>query len=174
MMNNNWHGLIKIEEICHRSDDGKILWRASNLRNTLHGGGEQFILSALFLGGKNSTIIPEAYLFGLDNRVEILQSNTMANIVGEPTSNGYSRQAVPSTGQFQLGENEAGVTIVRSPIVVFAASSGSWGPVTNLFMTDKSDGSGSLIASVPLTSTLTVNAGESIYLRMGLSLKDCP
>lgn len=166
----NWHGLITIEEICHCGQDGKELWRAKNLKNTLHLVGEQFILSALFLG----TTIPEAYLFGLDNRISVLASNTMANIVGEPTTNGYSRQTVNSVGQFLLGQNEAGVTIIRSPIVVFAATTGAWGPVSNLFMTDKADNSGTLIASVPLTSTLTVGEGESIYLRMGLSLKDCP
>lgn len=169
--------LLTIIEIEHVAKNGKVLWQANNLQNTLHTSGEEFALKALFTNGKVSTIIPTNYYFGLDNRTTINVDDTMTTIAdtgGEPSTNSYFRQAVASLNQFTISLTIEGINIARSPIVSFVASGGSWGPVTNLFLTDQTDNSGYLIASVSLTSALTVEDGEGIHMRMGLSLKDCP
>lgn len=164
--------LIHLEYIQHISKDGKILWEDKDLYNVLHTDGEEFILRAVFLGGKTSnTYIPNYYYFGLDNRTTPAISDTMSDLVSEPFTNGYVRGAIASTSEFTLSTS-SGNKKISSPILTFQATGGSWGPVKSLFLTDKSDDSGYLISSVPLSSALTLNSGESINLRMNLVLKD--
>lgn len=166
--------LLTIQEITHWSRDKKILWHDTNLPNTFHGDGEEFILKALFVGDG----IPENYYFGVDNRSSIDVDDTLLSLVDEPSAgtHGYARQIITSEGQFVMGVSAQGNHMVNSPIVYFSAIGGSWGPVKNLFLTNTSqdDYDGYLIASVPLTHTVTVLDGESISMRMGLTLRDAP
>jgi hypothetical protein len=165
-----WYGLIKIIEIKHLSIDGDVLWQSENLKNILHSSGEQFMLTSLFV----NNVIPDDYIFGLDNRTSVTAADTMSTVaVVEPTDNGYFRQAVSSSGQFTIS-TVSNIHRANSPIITFSASGGSWGPVRNLFLTTSPDSSGYLIASVPLAQVLTVSDGESVSMRMALSLKDCP
>src|SRR4051812_4705254 len=102
-MQSDWRGLIKIVEVVHRSRTGEGLWKANNLRNMLHSGGEQFMLNALFVGGKSSNAyIPTNYYFGLDNRTSLSALDEMGDIVSEPNVFGYSRQSVSSLNTFQV------------------------------------------------------------------------
>jgi hypothetical protein len=175
-MRKDWHGLVKVLEIIHRDAEGRVLWRDENLYNLLHSEGEDFLLRALFLGGNSpSTYIPASYYFGLDDRTVIGLNDTMVTVAdgNEPTVNGYARQAVSSSGQFNI-VTVSSVHQANSPILSFHASGGSWGPVHNLFLTDDAGYAGKLIASVPLSQSLTVNDGETISMRMGLALRDCP
>jgi len=175
-MNKNWHGLIKIIEIQHLSKDGEIIWEDHDLYNVLHATGEQFILSAVFAGGQTNSVIPSSYYFGLDNRTSLLAADTMSTIASnnsEPTTNGYVRQAVSSDSEFVVTQ-VSNVNRATSPIVTFTATGGSWGPISNLFLTDALAFGGFLIASVPLSTALTVSSGESINMRMALALRDCP
>lgn len=167
--------VITILEIKHLSKDGQILWEAKNLPNTLHTDGEEYMLKAVFTGGVTNTFIPASYYFGLDNRVSILAADDMTTIStsNEPSTNGYNRASVSSTGQFSVSVSVSN-NIATSPVVSFTATGGSFGPIRNMFMTDESTNSGFLIASVPLTTQLTVSSGETIAARMGLVLKDCP
>ncbi len=172
-MNKDWHGLLKILEIEQIDCNGNLVWRDENLYNVLHTAGEQFILSAVFSGGVTNTVIPSNYYFGLDNRTSVSAADTMGSLSSEPSSNGYGRVAVSSSGTFSVALQGSNYR-ADGPIISFFASGGSWGPVKNLFLTNKSDNSGSLIASVALSQTVTLDAGGAINLRMGLSLKDCP
>lgn len=167
-----WTGLVRILEIEHRNKMGELLWKDNNLRNVLHVQGESFLLNALFVGGSNpSTVIPSFYYFGLDARSTVSDTDQMADLVNEPNSNGYQRQSVSSQGVFTVA-SFSGVYQANSPIIQFTGSGGSWGPVTNLFLATTLNTSGILVASVPLTQSLTVNDGEVVSMRMGLSLKD--
>ncbi len=171
-MKQNWHGLMKIESIQHLSKDGEILWEDQNIYNTLHTDGEEFLLKTLFTG----TGVPSLYYFGLDNRASIAISDTMTTIDAdgtEPGNNGYARQSVSSVGQFTVAQS-LGINKASSPILSFTASGGSWGPVSNLFLSDESGINGYLIASVGLSQSITLTSGQSINLRMGLSLTYCP
>jgi hypothetical protein len=165
-MKKDWHGLLTILEISHIRD-GKVIWQDKNLRNLFHTTGEEFMLKALFEG----LALPAAYYLGLDNRSAIDVADTMTDLVDEPSVNGYLRQSVDYDG-FTVSLN-SGVNRALSPIVTFMASGGSWGPVRNLFLTNESDDSGYLIASVPLSASATLNPGDNITMRMGLSLQDC-
>jgi hypothetical protein len=167
-MKKDWHGLVKILEIQHVRNN-KIIWEDKNLYNTLHVGGESFILSLCFAGAT----IPSQYFFGLDARPTISTTDTLSSLVGEPSGNGYLRAAVSSSSGFTI-EEVSGVYRASSQIITFTATGAGYGPVTNLFMASTSDNSGTLIASSSLSNSITFAGGDSLNMRMALALKDCP
>ena len=169
----DWHGILRIIEIQHRDIKGKILWEAKNILNLLHKDGEEFLLRAAFTGGRVSTIIPDDYYLGLDNRYGVAFLDTMDDLLAEPTNTrGYQRQSVSSSGDFAINF-EQDHHVATSPIVAFQATTGSWGPTSNLFVTDKSDNTGYLIATAILPSSILVEAGQSITMRIGMQLRTC-
>lgn len=175
-MNKLWHGLLKIIEIEHLDENKKVLWKAENLLNTFHYSGENFILNCAFAGGKiDNLYIPEYYYFGLDGRLTIDAADTMTTITNsgnEPNTNGYGRIAVSSYNKFETSLAGSRYRSV-GPILSYAATGGSYGPIRNLFLTDKSDNTGSLIASVALTNTVTLAINQVVNCRMALSFADC-
>lgn len=168
-----WNGILKILEVQHLDGNGNVLWQDKNILNFLHQDGEEYMLRAAFTGGRVSTIIPDSYYLGLDNRLLIQAEDQMANLIGEPSSNGYERQSVNSSGDFAINF-ESDHYIATSPIVAFRATVGAWGPISNLFLTDVEDNSGFLISTATLSTAITVNAGESVTMRIGMQLRDCP
>jgi hypothetical protein len=171
--NKEWHGLMEILSVEHIRD-GKVLYREENIKNTLHFLGEAFLLQALFMGGYSPSIyIPDQYYLGLDARGTIAVADTMASVFNEPFVNGYTRQPVSSTNGFSL-DVVSGVHRATSQIVSFSAAGGSWGPVSNIFLSDKPNNTGVLISSAQLTSPVTVLSGDSVNMRMALSLRFCP
>jgi hypothetical protein len=173
MQDRNWHGIMKVLEI-QQVRNGKIIWQEKNIRNMLHRDGESFILRATFAGGQVSSVIPSHYYLGLDNRETIRDIDGMDSLISEPGTNGYSRQAVSSAGDFTVVLSEDGHYRAVSVIVAFQATGGSWGPVQNLFVTDKVDNSGSLISTAKFSVPVTVSAGDSVTMRIAMSLRDCP
>ena len=169
-MRKDWHGFIKVLEI-QQIRNGKVIWEDKNLYNMLHSGGEQFFLQCLF--ANDGTLIPDSYYLGLDARDTLLVADTISNLIDEPTGNGYLRQALGSDGGWSVNQ-VSDVYRAIGNIIIFSANGGSWGPVDNLFLTNKIDNSGVLIASVLLSSQLTMNDGDSISMRMSLSLRDYP
>lgn len=92
---------------------------------------------------------------------------------GEPSGNGYSRQPASSTTGFTI-VNAGGIYQARSNIVIFAAITGSWGPVINLFLTDASSGTvGNLYSTAILSTPIILSAGETISVRFSMALKNC-
>lgn len=171
--NNDWYGIMKILHIQKWDVDGTLLWEDKNIRNLLHLEGEQFILNAAFAGGQTSTVIPENYYLGLDNRAVVSAENTMDDLIGEPTGGGYTRQAISSLNDFAVNL-DSDHYVATSPIVAFRSTSGSWGPVSHLFLTDALDNTGSLISTATLETPVSVDVGQSVTMRIGLLLKDCP
>lgn len=168
----HWDGLLTIIEIQHRDSHGNLLWESKDIKNLLHQDGEEFMLRAAFTGGQNSTIIPENYYLGLDSRTTLFSTDTMDDLVGEPSSGGYERQTISSEGDFSINFQDSHF-IATSPIVVFRATAGSWGPVRNLFLTTQDDDSGYLISTAPLDSLVSLTAGDSVTLRISLRIRGC-
>jgi hypothetical protein len=98
---------------------------------------------------------------------------TISNSGNEPTINGYSRVEVSSSNSFSLSLSSEHY-VATCPVISFSATGGSWGPVKNLFLTTAEDNSGILIASAPLSQNTTLSAGETLNVRLGLSLRDIP
>jgi len=169
-MSDNWRGLLTILEIKHIDKDGNILWEDKNVKNILHKEGENLILTSCFQSGLNFP--PPFYYFGLDNRTTLLESQTLSDVIFEPTANGYTRSSV-ANDEFDV-DLISGSYRALSPILTFSATGGSWGPVRNLFMTNAAQFApgGLLISSVPLSNPVTVIDGSSLTVRMALSLRD--
>ena len=168
---NNKH-LMKIIEIKHLDVDGKVLWQSHNLLNILHNDGEEFLLRAAFTGGQVSSVIPAYYYLGLDNRQLLSKGDTMENLIAEPFGGGYIRQQISSQGDFSINI-ENGDFIAASPIVAFRSTTNSWGPASNLWITNQPDNSGYLISSVALQSPVSLIAGQSVTMRIGMQLLNC-
>ena len=166
--------LMTILEVFHTNKFGEILFKKNNLKNTLHTEGEEYILKTLF-GGMS---LVSSYYLGLDNRstLSIAQGNNDLQSA-ETTGPGYSRQQVSNTS-FQISENADGNYQANSPIVAFTCSSNSWF-AKNIFLTtspqylnsQQLSGPRKLISSVPLGTELVVSQGETVSMRIGLSLK---
>lgn len=166
--------LITVDEISLLSKEGKVLWKKEDIKNILHLEGEEFMLKALFNGGNDpNEFIPDEYYFGLDNRPTLSAEDTMTSLINEPSTFAYARQTLSSIDGFTVVEVTSGVIRAQSTILTFQATGGSWGPVTNLFMTDKSNSTGFLIASVATGSTFSVEDGQSINVRMTFGLQTC-
>lgn len=170
-MNKNWHGIMKLIEVVHTNSNGEILFKQNNVLNILHRTGEQYILNTVFIGSKS-----DYFYFGLDGRSGLTVLDTMttiSNAGNEPNINGYSRVSVSSVNAFSLSL-VSDHYVVTCPVISFSATGGSWGPVKNLFLTTSSNNSGTLIASVPLSQNTTLSAGDTLNVRLGLSLRDIP
>lgn len=153
--------------------NGEVIWKQRNVKNVLHIQGEEFILRAAFVGGNVSTVIPATYFIGMDNREVVSDTDTMDDIFLEPSTDGYSRQPIASSGDFTVVE-EDGHFIAVGPLIAFEATGGTWGPVQNVFLTDTGDNDGSLISTAKLGNVVSVTDGDVLTLRISLALRDCP
>ena len=176
MMKDNWHGIMKILDITHHDAKGNLIWEDHNIHNILHQDGEEFLLRAAFQGGgsawPSNDIIPEYYYLGMDNRQVVSSEDTLDDLIGEPAGSGYERQAVSSHDDFAVNYENSHF-VATSPIVAFRATTGSWGPVSNVFISDKNDNTGYLIATAVLTTAIEMNSGDSVTVRIGMQLRDC-
>lgn len=172
MEKKNWHGILKLLELTHEDAHGNIVSEQRNLLNLLHLEGEEFILRAAFAGGRISSVIPETYCLGLDNRQSVTATQTIDDLIGEPTGGGYERAEISSDGDFSINF-ETNHFLATSPIVAFRATTGSWGPVSNLFLATSKDNSGILISTIVLQSPISLNSGDAVTMRVGLQLKEC-
>lgn len=162
--------LMRIVEIAHRDAAGRPLFQARDIRNVVHGSGENFMLGVLFSGDTP----PDFYYMGLDSRAAPSGGDEMADLEAvEPSSNGYERQSVGSS-EFALALAPSGSWQANGPIVTFRAIGGPWGPVRNIFLcTGLGYGASVLISSAAIGQELTVQDGETVTMRMAMSLSGC-
>lgn len=166
MKKNNWKGILKIIEVEHIRNS-KILWRQEEIYNQLHSKGELFLLNCCF--NNNGTYPPGSYLFGLDNRTSISKNDEIEDLQGEPSGNGYNRQTRSSNGGFTV-ELHNEIYRASSNIMTFYATGSGWGPVKNIFLTTSVESEEILISSAALSQSISLVDGDSINLRMALSL----
>lgn len=170
----NWNGLMRVDYV-RQWEGGRLVWGAENVHNLLHAQGEAFIISAVFTGGTFNAFIPSFYYIGLDNRGSVSRADTLASLIDEPTVNGYARQAVASSGEFTVVvDSVTGFYKGVSPILTFQANGGSWGPVSNIFLTDATALNGNLISTAVLPNSIVLSDQQSITMRISLLLHDCP
>lgn len=170
-MNKNWHGIMKIVEV-QQIRSGSVIWEEKNIYNTLHTLGEEFFLKCCFAISENHP--PENYYLGLDNRAAVSVNDTVSSLKDEPTGvNGYLRKPVNSVSGFAI-ELVSGVYRATSQIVSFSAAGGSWGPVSKIFLINTSTDTDAtvLLATAILSSPITLISGDTVNMRISLSLQD--
>jgi len=160
----------RVLEAKHLDQQGNVLWEATNLPNTFHIQGEEFLLKSSFHAGSGVSI-PSAYYVGLDNRISVSIGDTLDNITGEPTTHGYIRQSVSSSSGFGVSIVGVDWTAI-SKNLLFSAVGGGWGPVKNAFLTTGAGNVGFLIATVPLLAPRTLVNGETFTFRLSLGLRN--
>ena len=144
--------------------------RFEKVPNLLHNSGEEFLLRAAFTGGRSSTVVPDFYYLGLDNRQSVEPEDVMSDVVGEPGGGGYERRGVSSSGDFSVNF-ESDHYLATSPIVAFRSTVSDWGPVSNLFLMADDGSSQTLISTIVLPNPVVVETGRHITMRLGLSLR---
>lgn len=160
--------LMKILEVSHFSKNGDLLFNKKNIDNILHIQGQEFILKSIF----GEVSIPNEYYLGLDGRTTLLATNNISSISGlEPGTGGYTRQNVTSESFSFALDNEGNIQ-ANSPVVLFRATSGGWGPVRNIFLATAPGYTGYLVSSVPLGTSLTIQQGETVSMRIGIGLRN--
>ena len=162
-------GLHSMWTVRHRDAEGRLLWAGFG-HNMLHDEGEKFILDVAFSEAQS---VPSAYYIGLDARTSLAEADTLASLSGEPSGNGYARQAVNSDGTDFTIEQISGDWQAKTKTVTFTASGGQIGPVTKAFLCTVASGtSGKLIQSVALSQSRTLQSGESLNVSMYLRLSE--
>lgn len=130
-------------------------------------------MAAFTAGNSPNTIIPDFYYLGLDNRNSVSATNTLDNtLVGEPSSGGYERQSISSSGIFSINLEDDHY-VATSPIVAFRATVGDWGPVSNLFLCTTNNNTGTLISTAVLGTAVSLTAGDNVTMRIGMRLRGC-
>lgn len=158
---------MRITELVHSDRFGNVVEIRRDLPNTIHLLGEEFVLGVLFAG----VAIPGSYYMGLDSRESIYASDSISDLEGaEPFGDGYERKAIESDN-FSISSAGPNARRADSPVVLFTASGGSW-TVRNVFLsTGLGYGTGSvLVSSAPIGQEIQVSSGETISMRMAMSL----
>lgn len=162
-----WNGILIIDEfIVHRQN--KVIYEEKNIQNIFHANGQFYFLKILFkhLGAPNN------YYLGLDNRTTLNLEDTLDSLDGEPVGKGYIRQNI-SANNFQINLNQNGNYRVVGPTVTFNATTGSWGPVKNIFLTNASSGvDGYLISSARLAEPITLTPPDSATLKFAFAFSN--
>ena len=164
---NNWNGILIIDEIIIQRNN-KIIYKEYNVQNIFHASGQYFFLYILFKNFKN----PSTYYLGLDNRNSLTLNNTLLSLEGEPVGKGYTRQGV-SLNNFSVSVGQNGNYKAAGPTVTFNATTDTWGPVQNIFLTNVSSGTdGYLISSARLLDQVTVTPADSITLKFSFAFSN--
>jgi hypothetical protein len=156
-------------KVRHLDKSHNVLWEDFG-PNVFHDGGEEWLCKVAF---SEQMSVPSAFYIGLDNRTEPSEEDTLASLSGEPTGNGYARQAVNSddTDWTVSQDSGSGDWQALSKTVTFTANGGSIGPVTQMFLATSANNSGVLICTRPLSQERTLADGESLecslYIRIG-------
>lgn len=162
-----WNGILIIDEfVVHRQD--KVIYEEKNIKNIFHANGQFYFLKILF----KHLSAPNNYYIGLDNRTTLSLEDTLDSLDGEPVGKGYIRQNI-SANNFQVNLNQNGNYRVVGPTVTFNATTGSWGPVKNIFLTNASSGTdGYLVSSARLAEAITLNPPDSATLKFAFAFSN--
>ena len=162
-----------------RDKNGKEKWREENLVNMLHDEGEQAILSAFFATTMSGYGAPPANLYlGLDTSTRTLAEADTLAVVTENSGKGYARAALSTAGTGLTGQDfyitqPTTYYQAQSKTITWTCSESAWTAVTKLFLCTVSTGTaGKLICSVALSTTRTLNPGDTIQCAMYIGLSE--
>lgn len=155
--------------VTHRDADGDVIWE-EQCHNIFHDEGEEYLVKVAF---SEELAVPASHYIGLDNRGTLAEADTLSSLSGEPSGNGYARQAVATNNTDYTCSQDSGDWQAATKTVTFTASGGSIGPVQNCFLTDASSGStGDLYCSLALSQSRTLADGESLDVGMTIKVSE--
>ena len=147
--------------------DGNLIWQELDRPNGLADEGESIFLDCVL----RATNCPTTFYLRLFNDTPG-ETDTLADLTGEPSTNGYTKQQLTrdATGWPTLAL-DTGDYQATSATKTFAASGGSWGPVTYCVLATSSDNTGKLVSYVALSQSRTLADGESLQVTYKLKLQ---
>lgn len=129
--------------------------------------GLQFLLEAAF---SEEQSVPANFYIGLCTDASVAEDAALADLI-ELSGNGYARQTVASDNtdftSAGAGTNDRKVT---TKTVTFTASGGAWSGAVHAFLATTIDDTGKLIAAAALSTTRTLQDGDSLQVSMVLQL----
>jgi hypothetical protein len=167
MKKHKWIGLVDFK---HLGKNGAVLWEVKDRENFLADEGEYNLLNLFLVGGT----APTTFHIRLFNDTPV-ETDAIANITGEPSGNGYPAGGIEversATGwpTLALDSNDYQAT---SKTVTFTASGGSIGPVTYAVLAATISAAEKHIASVALSQSRTLAAGESLQVTYKVKLSE--
>jgi hypothetical protein len=166
---------IGVWTFTHRAKDGRVIERWQE-HNTLSKLADQRMLENYYRGGAAAGASFYLGLVDSTTPCSIAKQDSFATVVGygEPSGNGYARQAVAKDGTAAGWPTSAASTNdwhIVSKVVTFT-SSGTIGPVYCAFLSDASSGSATdWHAWVALSQARTLANGESLDVSMDITLQ---
>jgi len=149
----------------------EVIWEISDKRNILVDEGEKAIVDTFFRNNGSTYFAASNFYIGLYDGV-VAESTVLATLPGEPSGNGYSRQAVArsSVGFPTLEQNEGNWRVVSKSLSL-TASGGSIGPVNGAFLGTSSDDAGSLIGAIAMGVERTILTGDTVTFQLKIKIK---
>lgn len=134
----------------------------------LHTEGRQYILECAFT---EEQAPPANFYMGLATDAGLAENATLASLT-EVSGTGYARQPIASsTAGFTSATGGTNDRKVVSTTAYFAAE-GTWTAAKTVFLATSVDGAGKLIASAPLSQTLTLNNLDELAVAIAIQLND--
>jgi hypothetical protein len=130
------------------------------MANIIHDEGEQYLLQAAL--SKEQTP-PANFYLGLCNDT-LVKTDALADILKEPSGNGYSRQAIPSSNVGWTVAKNGDYYRATGTQETFLAAGGDWGSLNTWFLATSADGTGKLIASGDIDPARTIADGDSLLV----------
>lgn len=145
---------------------GEVIWRQEK-RNHLADEGEQNMLDTYF----RALNAPIEFYVRLAQDV-IVDTDTLADILGEPSGNGYSAKIITRDAVgFPVMELNLGDYRVVSKEVSFTASGGDIGPINTVYLATTSDNTGKLLCYLALSLERTILQGDEAFISLRIKLK---
>lgn len=147
---------------------GDISWQ-EEAYNALADEGEQNILDVYL----RAATAPTAFYIGLCGGTPG-ETTTLAQLTGEPSGNGYSRQQITRDGTSNGWPTlalDTGDYMATSKQVTFTANGGDWSAVTYAFLATTTDNTGKHIAFAALSQSRTIKNGETLQVIYKIKLQ---
>jgi hypothetical protein len=140
--------------------NNKVIWECKK-KNSLANKGAEAMLELFYRN--DTSYAPGQFYVRLCNYIPQV-TDILTSIQGEPSTNGYSAQLLPtSTVGFPTKDIASdGNYRLTSATVTFTASGGNIGPIITAYLATSSDNSGKLIAFLPLALQRTIINGDSM------------
>lgn len=149
-----------------------VVWEQLRAPNIWHDEGEQWMVNVCFTEDVGLPV-PANFYLGLDNRGSLAEADVLTDLVSEPSTNGYARQAIASDTTDWTDTQDSGDWQVASTTETFNASGGSWGPVQAMFLCDVSTGTaGDLYCSLALSASRTLQDGDSLQADITIKISE--
>ncbi len=131
----------------------------------IHRQGLRYMMQVVL---SEEDTVPVNFYVGLATDASLVESAVVSDLA-EVTGTGYSRQAVASSDVGFTGSDFTTTWGMRLDSVSFTASAADWDAAKLAFLST-SDVAGLLIASMPMSTIVTVGNAETMTVSMGIKL----